>query len=40
MMPEPVTVSIRVQWRDIAGNWSAPITSKVVYQPSPAVPSE
>ena len=32
--PEPEPVSIRVQWRDIAGNWSTPIRIEVAYQPS------
>jgi hypothetical protein len=32
--PEPVPVSIRVQWRDIAGNWSEPVTVDVASRPS------
>ncbi len=31
--PEPEPVSIRVQWRDIAGNWSTPVRIDVAYQP-------
>ncbi len=29
-----VPVSIRIQWRDIAGNWSNPVRVDVVYQPT------
>jgi hypothetical protein len=29
--------TIRVQWRDIAGNWSEPIKLRVQYQSSPAI---
>ena len=32
-LPEPVPVNIRVQWRDIAGNWSSPISLPVAYRP-------
>jgi hypothetical protein len=35
-LSEPVPVSIRVQWRDIAGNWSTPIRIDVAYQPPAA----
>ncbi len=38
-LPEPVPVSIRIQWRDIAGNWSSPVTVDVVYRPSAAPPA-
>ncbi len=33
-LPDTVPVSVRVQWRDIAGNWSNPVTLPVAYQPS------
>ena len=37
VLPDPRPLRIRVQWRDIAGNWSIPVTIDVAYQPS-AVP--
>ncbi len=36
----PVPLRVHIQWRDIAGNWSTPITSEVLYQPSPVVASD
>jgi hypothetical protein len=32
--PDPEPVRIRVQWRDIAGNWSAPVKVDVAFQPA------
>ncbi|MEX1295643.1 MAG: glycosyl hydrolase family 18 protein [Candidatus Limnocylindrales bacterium] len=38
--PDPVPVRIRVQWRDIAGNWSTPITLRVAHRPEAQATSE
>jgi len=38
--PDPLPLRIRVQWRDIAGNWSTPIRIDVAYQPAAATLSE
>ncbi len=33
VLAEPGVVAIRVQWRDIAGNWSAPVTLRAYFDP-------
>jgi hypothetical protein len=35
--PEPVPLNIRVQWRDISGNWSTPVQVLVAHQPAAPV---
>ena len=36
----PAPLSIHVQWRDIAGNWSTPVTIDVAYQALPSASNE
>jgi hypothetical protein len=40
LVRSPQPLSVRVQWRDIAGNWSTPVRLDVAYQPSPAPAGE
>ena len=39
-LPSPVPIRIRVQWRDVAGNWSTPLTVAVAHQPAPTAADE